>query len=131
MTVKKSRIGVLTGGGDCAGLNPAIKWVVNTALDHRFDLDRGVKYEVIGIKDGWKGLAFNAENKSEYIELLSKDKVSAWDWDGGTNLGTSRYNPYSSKINTSRLVIDNIGNLGLDVLIVIGGDDTFGVAARI
>jgi ATP-dependent phosphofructokinase / diphosphate-dependent phosphofructokinase len=132
MSIKKQRIGVLTGGGDCAGLNPAIKWVVNTALDHRFDQARGIKYEVIGIKDGWKGLSFNDENRQEYVEVLTKEKVSNWDWDGGTNLGTSRYNPYSSKINTSKLVIDNIQKeLGLDVLIAIGGDDTLSVAARL
>jgi phosphofructokinase-like protein len=131
MPVKISRIGILTGGGDCAGLNSAIKWVVNTALDHRFDEERGTKYEVFGIKEGWRGLAFTAEDQSECVELLTKEKVANWDWDGGTNLGTSRYNPYSSKINTSELIMKNIGNLGLDILIVIGGDDTLSVAARL
>jgi phosphofructokinase-like protein len=131
MAIKHSKIGVLTGGGDCAGLNAAVKWVVNTALDSRFDGERGVKYEVLGIKDGWKGLAFNAENREEYVELLTRETVSAWDRQGGTNLGTSRYNPYNPKINSSKLVIDNIGNLGLDVLIAIGGDDTLSVAARL
>ncbi|MBN1189715.1 MAG: ATP-dependent 6-phosphofructokinase [Dehalococcoidales bacterium] len=131
MAVEKQRIGILTGGGDCAGLNPAIKWIVNTALDPRFDNERGVKYEVLGINDGWKGLSFTTDNTQEYVELLTKDKVSNWDWDGGTNLGTSRYNPYSPRINTSKLVISNISKLGLDVLIAIGGDDTLSVAARL
>ena len=54
--MKKSRIGILTGGGDCAGINPAIKWAVKTALDERVQRDTGIQYEVLGIKDGWKGL---------------------------------------------------------------------------
>ena len=53
---KKVRIGLLTGGGDCAGLNPALKWVVKSALDERLEWERGVQYEVLGIRDGWKGL---------------------------------------------------------------------------
>ena len=54
--MKKSRIGVLTGGGDCAGLNPALKWVVKSALDERLQGERSTQYEVVGIRDGWKGL---------------------------------------------------------------------------
>ena len=54
--MKKCRIGVLTGGGDCAGLNPALKWVVKTAMDERLEWERGIRYEVMGIRDGWKGL---------------------------------------------------------------------------
>jgi ATP-dependent phosphofructokinase / diphosphate-dependent phosphofructokinase len=131
MAIKLSRIGILTGGGDAAGLNAAIKWVVNTALDSRLDNERGVKFEVVGIKEGWKGLAFTPENQAEYTEILTREKVAHWDRDGGTNLGTSRYNPYSSKINCSRLVIDNIEKLGLDVLFALGGDDTLSVAAKL
>jgi ATP-dependent phosphofructokinase / diphosphate-dependent phosphofructokinase len=131
MAIKTSRIGVLTGGGDCAGLNSAVKWVVNTALDHRLDKERGVKYEVLGIFDGWKGLSFNAANQPEFVRPLNREIVSDWDRMGGTNLGTSRYNPYSSKINSSKLVLGNIEKLGLDVLIAIGGDDTLSVAAKL
>jgi 6-phosphofructokinase 1 len=54
--MEKRRIGVLTGGGDCAGLNSAIKWVVKTALDDRLQKTRRIQYEVVGIRDGWKGL---------------------------------------------------------------------------
>ena len=54
--MKKCRIGVLTSGGDCAGLNPAIKWVVKTALDERLAWERDTQYEVLGIRDGFKGL---------------------------------------------------------------------------
>ena len=56
--MRKCKIGILTGGGDCAGLNPAIKWVVKTALDERLQQERGVQYEVLGIRDGWKGLVY-------------------------------------------------------------------------
>jgi phosphofructokinase-like protein len=126
-----SHIGILTGGGDCPGLNSAIKWVVKTALDRRLQKGRKVTYEVLGIKDGWKGLAFTQENKSEYIIPLNEEIVRTWDRYGGTNLGTSRYNPFNPKKDTSRLVIDNIHELGIDVLIAIGGEDTLGVAARL
>jgi 6-phosphofructokinase len=50
------KIAVLTGGGDCPGLNGAIKWVTKTALDPHLEAKRSVKFDVIGIKDGWKGL---------------------------------------------------------------------------
>jgi phosphofructokinase-like protein len=131
MATKKSRIGVLTGGGDCAGLNAAIKWVVKTALDQRLEKERGLCYEVIGIRDGWKGLSFADEGRQEYITPLNAEIVRTWDRYGGTNLGTSRYNPYNPQIDTSRRVISNIQNLGLDVLVAIGGDDTLSVAARV
>ena len=131
MAIKKSRIGVLTGGGDCAGLNAAVKWVVKTALDARLEKERGTAYEVLGIRDGWKGLAFTEGNRHEYITPLSEETVRTWDRYGGTNLGTSRYNPYNPQINTSKLVINNIDSLGLDALIAIGGDDTLSVAAKL
>jgi len=54
--MKRCRIGILTSGGDCAGLNPAIKWVVKTALDERLKRQCGIQYEVLGILDGWKGM---------------------------------------------------------------------------
>jgi ATP-dependent phosphofructokinase / diphosphate-dependent phosphofructokinase len=131
MTNRKKRIGVLTGGGDCAGLNAAIKWVVKTALDQRGEKERGVTFEVVGIRDGWKGLSFTEENKKECIVPLDEEIVRTWDRYGGTNLGTSRYNPFNPKINTSKLVLQNIEDLGLEALIVIGGDDTLSVAGRL
>ncbi len=131
MATRKSKIGILTGGGDCAGLNAAIKWVTKTALDQRTQKDRKVTYEVLGIKDGWKGLAFTPHSREESLMSLSEETVRTWDRYGGTNLGTSRYNPYNPKINTSELVKHNIDKLGLDALVVIGGDDTLSVAARL
>ena len=121
----------MTGGGDCAGLNSAIKWVTLTALDPRLEKEQGTEFEVWGIKDGWKGLAFDEKDRDEYIERLTEDTVSHWDRYGGTNLGTSRYNPFNPKGNTSKLVLNNIGNLGLDSLIAVGGDDTLSVAAKL
>ena len=70
--MKKSRIGVLTGGGDCAGLNPAIKWVVKSALDERLQGERGSQYEVLGIRDGWKGLIYAEPGSKDYILPLRK-----------------------------------------------------------
>src|SRR5512136_2247895 len=132
--MKKNRIGILTSGGDCAGLNPAIKWVVKTALDDRLEHERGVQYEVWGIRDGWKGL-LEAEPSGpkfqEWIMPLDQATVRTWDRYGGTNLGTSRTNPYEPGRDRSKKALANIGNLGLDVLVAIGGDDTIGVAQKL
>ncbi len=132
--VKKTAIGVLTGGGDCAGLNPALKWVVKTALDERLQWERDVQYEVLGIRDGWRGLAYAEPSRpdiKEYITPLSQELVRTWDRYGGTMLGTSRTNPYDPKNDRSKTVLDNIERLGLEALIVIGGDDTLGVAYKL
>jgi len=132
--MEKSRIGILTGGGDCAGLNPAIKWVVKTALDERLQRERGTQYEVLGIRDGWKGLIYvepTSPQVEEYIVPLGQDLVRTWDRYGGTMLGTSRTNPYDPKNDQSKTVLGNIEKLGLDVVIAIGGDDTLGVAYKL
>jgi ATP-dependent phosphofructokinase / diphosphate-dependent phosphofructokinase len=132
--IKKKIIGVLTGGGDCAGLNSAIKWVVRTALDKRLEKEKGVQFEVLGIKEGWKGLSFNTDSQQEMennIWPLNEEIVENWDRIGGTNLGSSRFNPYNPNKDTSRVTLNNIEKLGLDVLIAIGGDDTLSVAARL
>lgn len=132
--MKKKRIGILTGGGDCAGLNPAIKWVVKTALDERLQWERGVRYEVLGIRDGWKGL-IQVEPASPdipgYVVSLNQEMVRTWDRYGGTFLGTSRTNPYNPRDDQSKRVLNNIGKLGLNALVAIGGDDTLGVAASL
>lgn len=110
------KIGVLTGGGDCPGLNPVIRAVVRSA--HYFGI------ETIGIKNGWKGL----------IELdatpLSLDEVSGILPRGGTILGTSRTNPYELPENVEKVKY-NYKKLGLQALITIGGEDTLGVAAKL
>ncbi len=132
--MKKSRIGVLTGGGDCAGLNPALKWVVKTAMDERLEWERGTRYEVMGIRDGWKGLV-NVDpstwDSAGHIVPLNPDVVRTWDRYGGTMLGTSRFSPFDPKNECSKLVIENIERIGLDAVIAIGGDGTLAIATRL
>jgi len=132
--MNKSRIGILTGGGDCAGLNPALKWVVKTALDERLQWERGTQYEVLGIRDGWKGLVYadpTSPDTQGYITPLDQEIVRTWDRYGGTFLGTSRLSPYDPKNDQSRVVIDNIEKLGLEAVIAIGGDGTLAIASRL
>jgi 6-phosphofructokinase len=132
--VKTIKIGVLTGGGDCAGLNSAIKWVVKAAFDERVQKESRCKYEVIGICDGWEGLILplsRSYDESQCIIPLDEKTVRTWDRFGGTHLGSSRTNPYSEKNDCSQLVFDNIERLGIDSMIVIGGDDTLGVAHKL
>lgn len=132
--MKKSRIGILTGGGDCAGINSALKWVVKTALDERLQGEREVQYEVLGIRDGWRGL-IQADPASPEIQghvvPLNEQVVRTWDRYGGTNLGTSRTNPYDPKNDRSKTVLRNIERLGLEVVIAVGGEDTLGVACKL
>ncbi len=132
--MRKMRLAVLTGGGDCAGLNPAIKWVVKTALDERLSWERGIKVEVVGIRDGWRGLIHARPDNPDlkgYVVPLDQDTVRTWDRYGGTMLGTSRTNPYDPKNDQSKCVLDNISRLALDAIIAIGGDDTLSVAAKL
>lgn len=132
--MEKKRIGVLTGGGDCAGLNPAIKWVVKTAMDDRLQRERKVEYEVVGIRDGWKGLVYpdgDEDNPASRICTLTEEMVRTWDRHGGTILGTSRTNPYDPKNDRSKIVLGNVEKLHLDYLVAIGGEDTLGVAHKL
>lgn len=110
------KIGVLTGGGDCPGLNAVIRAIVRRALPYG--------YEVIGIRDGWKGLL-----DCNYIKL-DRSMVSGLLIKGGTILGTSRTNPFRDE-ETSKRLMANIEKGGFDVLLCIGGDDTLGVATRL
>ncbi|MEM2016863.1 MAG: ATP-dependent 6-phosphofructokinase [Nitrososphaerota archaeon] len=110
------RIGVLTGGGDCPGLNAVIQGIVIRAAQHG--------YEVLGIEEGYKGLLYGKARK-----LTPKDVEDIY-WLGGTILGTSRKNPAKSE-EELKTVIENIKKLGLDVLITIGGDDTLGAAKKL
>jgi ATP-dependent phosphofructokinase / diphosphate-dependent phosphofructokinase len=132
--MEKKRIGVLTGGGDCAGLNSAIKWVVKTSLDDRLQKMRKIQYEVVGLRDGWKGLVSpdgDDHSPAPRHSVLTEEMVRTWDRYGGTNLGTSRTNPYNPKKNESRVVLDNIKRLQIDYLVAIGGEDTLGVAHKL
>jgi 6-phosphofructokinase 1 len=119
------RIGVLTGGGDAPGLNPAIKGLVYRASE------RGI--ETVGLSDGWLSLL----NPPFDVVPLERATVRRWDRDGGTNLGSSRTNPFQTpsemgeRIDRSYEVIANITHLGLEAVVACGGEDTLGVAARL
>jgi 6-phosphofructokinase 1 len=132
--MEKKRIGVLTGGGDCAGLNPAIKWVVKTALDNRLQKTRKIQYEILGIRDGWRGLVQpegDEDSPGPRIGPLDEEMVRTWDRYGGTILGTSRTNPYDRKNDRSKIVLRNIERYQLDFVVAIGGEDTLGVAHKL
>ena len=111
------RIGVLTGGGDCPGLNAAIRAVVRRAENY--------DYEVLGFKNGWAGLLGEGD-----AEALNARSVSGILPLGGTILGTSRTNPLKKEAHIQQ-VLDNIQKYELGGLVAIGGDDTLSVAARL
>ena len=111
------RIGVLTGGGDCPGLNAVIRAVVR----------KGVSvygHEFVGFRDGWKGP----------LEGLTKplgiQEVRGILPRGGTILGSSRTNPIKIDGGVERIK-DNLAGLGVDALVAIGGEDTLGVATKL
>jgi len=141
------RIGVLTGGGDVPGLNPCIKALVYRAIDEG--------HEVVGFKRGWWGpLHFNPddpESKDICTIKLDKQNTRKIDRTGGTFLHTSRTNPSkvhpdevpeflkskypgtdpSKTMDLTEPVLKNLEQLGIDVLVPIGGDDTLGYGARL
>ena len=110
------KVGLLTGGGDCPGLNPVIRAAVKTALRYG--------YEMVGIQNGWKGLVDNN------ARVLDAGAISGILHRGGTILGTSRTNPYKDPAALAKLKI-NFKNLGLNALIAIGGEDTLGAASKL
>jgi len=110
------KIGILTGGGDCPGLNPVIRAIVRKAMLNND--------QVIGLRYGWKGLI-----EKETIPL-DTHSVSGILHRGGTILGTSRTNPYK-KEGDSEKAIASFKELGLDALIAIGGEDTLGAATKL
>jgi 6-phosphofructokinase len=142
MNTKKGVIGILTGGGDVPGLNPAIRAVTIRA--------RREGYHVIGIRRGWAGLIEVIRDKdadnSNNIQVLTEDVVNRAGRTGGTFLHTSRTNPakvkrerlpqalqekYTADVNdVTEEVLQNINFLGIDYLIPIGGDDTLSYGVR-
>ena len=111
-----TRVGVLTGGGDCPGLNAVIRAVT------RRSLTRGT--EVIGVREGWRGLVegrFQPLGQREISGILPR---------GGTILGTTRTNPYKVENGVER-VLEIFARETLDALVAIGGEDTLGVASRL
>ena len=118
MAVKK--IGILTGGGDCPGLNPAIKGIVTRAADH------GI--ECVALQNGWASLTKDEPN----AKPLSVDDVRPIIKQGGTILHTSRTNAYNPKTPEALPnLLKNVEKLGLDAIVAIGGDDTLSVASRL
>jgi len=111
---KISRVGVLTGGGDCPGLNAVIRAIVVRGL-------RKYNYKMIGILNGWAGLL-----DYEWLNL-TRESVTGILHRGGTILGTSRSNPVKTP-ETRNLTKENYNKMRLDALIAIGGDDTLGAA---
>jgi phosphofructokinase-like protein len=110
------KVGVLTGGGDCPGLNAVIRAVT------RRSVTRG--HEVVGVREGWLGLVdgrFESLGLREVTGLLPR---------GGTILGTSRTNPYKLDGGVEA-VREHFEAEGLGALVAIGGEDTLGVAARL
>lgn len=110
------RVGILTGGGDCPGLNPALRGAVLRGLDFGF--------EMIGILEGWKGLL---ELQTTPLTLKDVEEIISL---GGTILGSSRTNPFKKEEDAQRCM-ENFRKLELDALIAIGGDDTLGVALQL
>ncbi len=111
------RIGVLTGGGDCPGLNAVIRAIVRKGID-------SYGHAIVGFRDGWRGVL-----ESEYEELTIESTRGILHR-GGTILGTSRTNPYGREDGVAT-VASNLQGLNLDGLIAIGGEDTLGAANRL
>ncbi len=110
------RIAVLTGGGDCPGLNAVIRAVVRRAQSHRF--------EVVGSRDGWKGLL------EDRVFPLTRENTAGILHRGGTILGTSRVNPFSIEGGVDA-VLANSAKHGIHGVVAIGGEGTLSAAARL
>ena len=110
------RIGILTGGGDCPGLNAVIRAIVRKSVQSGD--------EVVGFRDGWRGVL---ESDTVPMDLAAVRGILPR---GGTVLGTSRTNPYALQGGGDR-VLATLERLGVDALIPIGGEDTLGVATKL
>jgi 6-phosphofructokinase 1 len=110
------RVAVLTGGGDCPGLNAVIRAVTRRSLDRGFD--------VVGVREGWRGLV------ERRFQPLGAREISGILPRGGTILGTSRTNPFKLDGGAER-VLESFEEERLDALVAVGGEDTLGVASRL
>src|SRR5882672_10845431 len=111
------QIGVLTGGGDCPGLNAVIRAVVQRAI-------KSYGWSVAGIRHGWRGLLLE---ETEPLDLASVSGILPR---GGTILGTSRTNPYKEEDGENRIRA-TLARREIDAVVVIGGEDTLGTAAKL
>ena len=110
-------IGILTGGGDCPGLNAVIRAAVRKGIT-------AYRYRFRGVLKGWKGML-----ECDW-EPLGLEEISGILPKGGTILGTSRTNPFKEE-DGGEIVIDNMRRMKLDALVAIGGEDTLGVADKL
>jgi ATP-dependent phosphofructokinase / diphosphate-dependent phosphofructokinase len=111
------RIGLLTGGGDCPGLNAVIRAVVRKGIDAYDD-------ELVGFRDGWRGVL------DDVADPLTIESTRGILPRGGTILGSSRTNPYRRE-DGAELIRSTVARHQLDGLIAIGGEDTLGAASRL
>ena len=111
------KVGILSGGGDAPGINAVIRAVVRKGIQ-----DYG--YEIVGIKDGWRGLI-----EGEFLPL-DLETISGMLPRGGSILGTSRTNPFKYEVGPQK-ILKNVEENGLDAVVVIGGEDTLGVAYKL
>ena len=111
------RVGVLTGGGDCPGLNAVIRGVVRKGV-------QTYGYEFVGFRDGWRGPLENVTMP------LGVDQVRGILPRGGTILGSSRTNPFKIDGGVEKIK-ESLAEIGVDALIAIGGEDTLGVATKL
>ena len=112
-----ARIGILTGGGDCPGLNAVIRAVVRKGVNQ-------YGHAIVGYKDGWRGVL---ENNTIH---LTPDNTAGLLHRGGTILGSSRTNPFKEEQGVER-VKESLADEKISCLIAVGGEDTLGVAAKL
>ncbi len=112
-----ARIGILTGGGDCPGLNAVIRAVARKGVNN-------YGHAIVGYRDGWRGPLTNK------VVHLTPDNTSGILHRGGTILGSSRTNPFKEENGVER-VTENLASEKIQALIAVGGEDTLGVAAKL
>jgi len=113
---RRKKVGILTGGGDCPGLNAAIRATAKAAIQ--------IGYEVIGIRNGWEGFL---DNENEILDSISTSGIIDR---GGTILGTSRTSPFRIE-NGPQRVFAGFKRLELETLVVLGGDGTLSITSRL
>lgn len=112
-----ARIGILTGGGDCPGLNAVIRAVVRKGVNQ-------YGHAIVGYRDGWRGVLENS------VSHLTPDNTAGILHRGGTILGSSRTNPFKEERGVDQ-VKENLTSERIDALIAVGGEDTLGVASKL
>lgn len=110
------KVGILSGGGDAPGINAVIRAVVRRGIQY-------YGYEIVGIRDGWRGLL---EGKFLPLDLNAASGILPR---GGSILGTSRTNPFKNEEGGEK-ILRNADKAGIEAVVVIGGEDTLGVASK-